>query len=183
VQKFTSTQLADLRALFARAATNSITGTYLVDGSVTAAKLQAPLSGITALLVSQWNASYGWGDHALAGYLTGSSPAGGISSVMIASWNTAVAWGNHATAGYYTSTNVPRTRRTERVAAGAEATVTLGHTPLTGSSVLVTKLVPPATVSDVLREGAANDFTVAGNVITLVVPLNAGEVIQAFYTA
>ena len=71
-----------------------------------------PASGITVGNIGNWNAAYGWGNHATAGYLTsytetdpifGAHPASGITVVSIGNWNTAYGWGNHATAGYLTS--------------------------------------------------------------------------------
>jgi hypothetical protein len=75
--------------------------------------------------ITNWDEAYGWGDHALAGYLTQeldpiftSSPAATITVQDIAKWNEASAdgggmtdeeraklnevydWGNHAEAGY-----------------------------------------------------------------------------------
>ncbi|MCX6235096.1 MAG: hypothetical protein NT175_10320 [Bacteroidetes bacterium] len=60
----------------------------------------------------QWNTAYGWGNHAIAGYMTSytetdpvfiAHPANGITSGNIANWNIAYGWGNHAIAGYMTS--------------------------------------------------------------------------------
>ncbi len=71
-----------------------------------------PASSITNDLVNDWNTAYGWGNHALAGYLTsytetdpifGTHPAFGITQPHIDQWNTAYSWGNHALAGYLTS--------------------------------------------------------------------------------
>lgn len=74
---------------------------------------------------SNWNTSYGWGNHAIVGYLTSQvshadvvvdgdftsdgilkrTAAGvyGIITDASANWNTAYSWGNHASAGYLTS--------------------------------------------------------------------------------
>ncbi len=69
-------------------------------------------SGITPTLISQWSMSYGWGDHATAGYITGftevdpffvSSVASGITAIDTNNWSMAYAWGNHSGAGYLTS--------------------------------------------------------------------------------
>ena len=43
---------------------------------------------------SNWNTAYGWGNHASAGYASGTNES---------NWNTAYGWGNHASAGYLTS--------------------------------------------------------------------------------
>ena len=47
---------------------------------------------------ADWNAAYGWGNHALAGYLT-SLPFVDNS----VDWNNAYSWGDHALAGYLTT--------------------------------------------------------------------------------
>ena len=71
-----------------------------------------PASGITTMNIGNWNAAYGWGNHAMAGYLTsytetvpifGAHPASGITVGNIGNWNAAYGWGNHASAGYLTS--------------------------------------------------------------------------------
>ena len=79
--------------------------------------LAHPANGITATSISNWSNAFGWGNHALAGYLTsfteadpifGASAANGITSTNITNWNNAFGWGNHATAGYiksYTETD------------------------------------------------------------------------------
>jgi hypothetical protein len=80
--------------------------------------------------ITNWDEAYGWGDHALAGYLTQeldpiftSSPAATITVQDIAKWNEASAsggmtdeeraklnevydWGNHAEAGYLNQNSV-----------------------------------------------------------------------------
>jgi hypothetical protein len=69
-------------------------------------------NGITNTNISEWNSSFGWGNHATAGYLTSFTEtdpifaihaANGITSTNITNWNSAFSWGNHATAGYLTS--------------------------------------------------------------------------------
>lgn len=83
-------------------------------------------AGITASNVTNWDAAYGWGDHADVGYLTSetshtdvvvdgdfTSPglmkreaASGSYSIVVdnsVNWNAAYGWGNHANAGYLTS--------------------------------------------------------------------------------
>ena len=61
---------------------------------------------------ANWNTAFGWGNHAMAGYLTSftetdpvfsASPAGSITSIQVTNWNTAYGWGDHSTAGYLTS--------------------------------------------------------------------------------
>jgi hypothetical protein len=69
-------------------------------------------AGITGVQLGNWDTAFGWGNHALAGYLTtftetdpvfGASVAAGITAPQVANWNTAFGWGNHATAGYLTA--------------------------------------------------------------------------------
>ncbi len=64
-----------------------------------------------------WNAAYGWGNHALSGYLTGymeTDPVFGLSTAsdilgsQILNWDTAYSWGNHSTSGYLKSENDPK---------------------------------------------------------------------------
>jgi hypothetical protein len=60
---------------------------------------------------TNWNTAFGWGNHALAGYLTSftetdptvPSHVKAITTTNISNWNTAYTWGNHALAGYLTS--------------------------------------------------------------------------------
>ena len=68
--------------------------------------------GITSTQVTNWDAAYGWGDHALGGYMTSYtetdpvfsvSSAAGITSTQITNWDTAYGWGDHANSGYLTS--------------------------------------------------------------------------------
>jgi hypothetical protein len=58
----------------------------------------SPASGITGLQISNWDTAFGWGNHALAGYLTSytetdpvftASAAFGITASNITNWNTA----------------------------------------------------------------------------------------------
>ena len=74
--------------------------------------LAHPSYGITSQKITNWDTSYGWGNHASAGYLTSytetdpifsASEAASITAQNKTNWNTAYGWGNHATAGYLTS--------------------------------------------------------------------------------
>ena len=56
-----------------------------------------------------WNTAFGWGDHAVAGYLTSytesdpiftASDVFGVTTADITTWNTAFGWGDHALVGY-----------------------------------------------------------------------------------
>jgi hypothetical protein len=85
-------------------------GSYLTEETDPAFS-SSVANGITSTNISKWNASYSWGNHAIAGYLTNytetdpvfsSSVANGITATNISKWNTAYGWGNHATAGYLT---------------------------------------------------------------------------------
>ena len=61
---------------------------------------------------TSWNAAYGWGDHAGAGYLTtytetdpvfSASDAANVTAAKITEWDTAYGWGDHSSAGYLSS--------------------------------------------------------------------------------
>ena len=79
--------------------------------------LAHPSYQITSQKISNWDTSYGWGNHASAGYLTSytetdpifsASEAASITAQNKTNWNTAYGWGNHATEGYlksYTETD------------------------------------------------------------------------------
>lgn len=61
---------------------------------------------------ANWDAAYGWGNHALAGYLTSEtdpvfsgSAAAGIVTGDIINWNAAYGWGDHSSEGYYSAAN------------------------------------------------------------------------------
>ncbi|MCK4345336.1 MAG: DUF1566 domain-containing protein [Bacteroidales bacterium] len=63
---------------------------------------------------TNWNTTYGWGDHSTAGYLTsytetdpvfGVHAANGITSTNVTNWITAFGWGDHSTPGYITDGN------------------------------------------------------------------------------
>ena len=78
-------------------------------------------NGIAAANITNWDAAYGWGNHATAGYTSAASLANlaastgtltiNLAAVALstgpladyASWNTAFGWGNHATVGYETA--------------------------------------------------------------------------------
>ncbi|AHB80590.1 tail fiber protein [Synechococcus phage ACG-2014h] len=60
-------------------------------------------SGITTQNLTNWNASYNWGDHSTQGYLTSLGDAAGVTTAKITDWDTAHGWGDHAQAGYLTS--------------------------------------------------------------------------------
>jgi len=67
----------------------------------------APAAGITAAQITDWNAAFGFGDHAAAGYLKtetdplfSASAAAGVTLAQIVNWDAAFGFGNHATAGY-----------------------------------------------------------------------------------
>lgn len=67
----------------------------------------------TATQGSHADSAYGWGNHALAGYLTTESDpvftahvAYGITNTKISNWDAAYGWGNHASAGYLTSLGI-----------------------------------------------------------------------------
>jgi len=51
---------------------------------------------------SQWDTSYGWGNHASAGYATTGDVATAVGNSS--NWDTAYGWGDHSIVGYLTST-------------------------------------------------------------------------------
>ena len=54
----------------------------------------SPVAGVVSQDIDNWNAAFGWGDHAGAGYLQGDTadpPTAPISQADIATWNAAVA--------------------------------------------------------------------------------------------
>ena len=61
-----------------------------------AVDLDAVNTTLTNWNASQWDTAYGWGDHALAGYLV-------ATTTDKTNWNTAFGWGDHASAGYLTA--------------------------------------------------------------------------------
>ena len=70
---------------------------------------------ITTTKISNWDTSYGWGDHSAAGYITSytetdpifnASAAKNITTTKISNWDTSYGWGNHASAGYLNSTSL-----------------------------------------------------------------------------
>jgi hypothetical protein len=72
----------------------------------------SPAAQITSNLLTNWNAAYGWGNHATAGYLTSytesdpvfnAHPASTIGTTKISNWDTAYGWGDHSTQGYLNS--------------------------------------------------------------------------------
>ena len=75
------------------------------------ASLSSSVSGLLHYNNTNWDTAYGWGNHALAGYLTSYTetdptvPAHvkSITTGNISNWNTAYGWGDHSAAGYLTS--------------------------------------------------------------------------------
>ena len=86
-------------------------------------------SNVTTTKITNWDTSYGWGNHASVGYLTsetshadvvvdgdfassGLMKRGGTSGTYSiitdnsSNWNTAHGWGNHASQGYLTAVNL-----------------------------------------------------------------------------
>lgn len=67
------------------------------------------VDSITGYNKTDWDTAFGWGNHALVGYLTSftetdpiftASDAFDISSTDISNWNTAFGWGDHASENY-----------------------------------------------------------------------------------
>ena len=73
-------------------------------------------SAVSAANTSQWSQAFGWGNHAVAGYLTSftetdpvfsASDAFGITATQIGNWDAAHGWGDHSTEGYLTAETDP----------------------------------------------------------------------------
>jgi hypothetical protein len=85
--------------------------TSSASGTTKKALFSAFKSNITSdLNISNWDAAFGWGNHAGAGYLTTETdpvftahPANGITTTKIGQWDSAYGWGNHAVQGYLQS--------------------------------------------------------------------------------
>jgi hypothetical protein len=69
-------------------------------------------ANVTNTKITNWDTSYGWGDHGTVGYLTSytetdpafnASAASTITGTQVTNWDTAYGWGNHASAGYITT--------------------------------------------------------------------------------
>lgn len=83
-------------------------------GEIGAGGTSGPASNITSTDINNWDAAFGWGDHAAAGYLTSftetdpvfsAAPAAAITSTDVNNWDAAFSWGDHAAAGYLTAVN------------------------------------------------------------------------------
>ena len=107
-------------------------------------------AGVTSGNISNWNAAYGWGNHASAGYLTTAAAAGlyqplgsyltsesdptvpsyvkSITSTEKGNWNTAYGWGNHAAAGYATVTRLADSAAALNARISAKFTIPTGTT-------------------------------------------------------
>ena len=128
--------------------------------------------------------AFGWGDHALAGYASGAQGAkadtafswgnhaseGYASTVQGTRADTAFGWGNHALAGYVTYSPLLR-KSTQTGIIGV--TLTLPQTPVSVVQVHKNAVLLQETV----------DYTIAAAVITFVVPLIAGDLVQVLYQA
>ncbi len=67
---------------------------------------------VSGINTSNWDAAYGWGNHASAGYLSNftetdpvfnAHPSSNITTTKIGQWDTSYGWGNHAIQGYLQS--------------------------------------------------------------------------------
>ena len=61
----------------------------------------SPAFGILNQNITNWNTSYGWGDHSVAGYATTTQLNTAVANS--ANWDLAYSWGDHSQAGYLTS--------------------------------------------------------------------------------
>lgn len=90
----------------------SVTGSPVTSAGTLALAFASGYSLPTTASQTNWNTSYGWGDHSVEGYLTSftetdpvfvASAAYGITGTNITNWNSAYSWGDHSTEGYLTS--------------------------------------------------------------------------------
>jgi hypothetical protein len=90
--------------------------TYLTSFTETDPIFNAsPAKNITNTQISNWDTSYGWGDHSTLGYATTgyvntqiglntfTGAATSITSGQISNWDISYGWGNHSIVGYVTS--------------------------------------------------------------------------------
>ena len=90
-------------------------GTAIVDADFSFNGLMKRTAAGTYTTISDnsslWDNAFSWGDHSLAGYLTGytetdpvfsASAAGSITSTQVTNWDTAFGWGDHSAEGYLT---------------------------------------------------------------------------------
>ncbi len=90
--------------------------TYLTSFTETDPIFNAsPAKNITNTQISNWDTSYGWGDHSTLGYATTgyvntqiglntfTGAATSITSGQISNWDISYGWGNHSIVGYLTS--------------------------------------------------------------------------------
>ncbi len=115
---------------------------YLTSFTEADPTVPSHVKAITATDITNWNTTYGWGNHASAGYLTSfteTDPTVGahikaVTTTDISNWNTAYSWGNHASAGYLTG-NQTVTLSGDATGSGSTAiTVTLANTAVTAGS-------------------------------------------------
>lgn len=126
--------------IFVDTVTYTSTTTYQVQADLTALALSTgPL-----VRYPNWDTAYGWGNHAVAGYLTVESDpiftahvSNGITSTNISNWNTAYGWGNHASGGYASQVSLNATNvSTGTIAADVLTKVSKTGDTITGSLVV-----------------------------------------------
>lgn len=126
--------------IFVGTATYTSTTTYQVETDLAALMLSTgPL-----VRYGEWDTAYGWGNHALGGYLTTESDpifiahsAYGVTASSITNWNTAYGWGNHASGGYAAQTSLNATNvSTGTIAADVLTKVSKTGDTITGSLVV-----------------------------------------------
>lgn len=109
---FTNTRARTAISVSGSLSYNSTTGviSYTTPSETDPIFIASPSYGITNTNISNWNTAYGWGNHALAGYLTSFTETDPIyvasswytTTNNSSNWDTAYGWGNHASAGYLT---------------------------------------------------------------------------------
>jgi len=74
----------------------------------------SPASTITNTKITNWDTSYGWGDHSVEGYLKSETDpiftahaANNVTNTKITNWDTSYGWGDHSVEGYLKSETDP----------------------------------------------------------------------------
>lgn len=92
----------------------SVSGNPVTTSGTLALSFASGYALPTTTKQSQWDTSYGWGNHASAGYLTSYTETDPIYTASSwytttnnsGNWDTAYGWGNHASAGYLDSADI-----------------------------------------------------------------------------
>ena len=132
----------------------------------------SPVGSTTQTDLDNWNAAYGWGNHANASYLSSesdpnfnASAVASVTSTQVANWDTAFGYGNHATAGYISTETDPVYGAS--VASGITQTMVdswttqAGYGDHAGAGYLTTE------VDGSITNETITDFSLSGNTLSL----------------